>query len=118
MTRQGGWPESGFGGRLRQLREAAGLTQQQLGDRAGCHAMTVAKLEAGAQEPAWPLVLALADALAVSTEEFRAREGGAGSERPRRGRPLRRVETSAVAPATPPAEQPARKRKGRKPGGR
>jgi transcriptional regulator with XRE-family HTH domain len=41
------------------------LTQQELGERAGYHTMTVAKLEQGTQEPAWPPVLALAHALGV-----------------------------------------------------
>jgi transcriptional regulator with XRE-family HTH domain len=87
MTKQGGWPPSGFGGRLKRLREAAGLTQGQMAERAGCNQFTVAKLEAGRQEPAWPLVLQLADALGVSTEEFRAQQGEPAPEPPRRGRP-------------------------------
>jgi transcriptional regulator with XRE-family HTH domain len=87
MTRQGGWPATGFGGQLRQVREEAGLTQQQLGERAGCHTMTIAKLEAGTQEPAWPLVLALAKALGVSTEAFRGRVDGPAPAAPKRGQP-------------------------------
>jgi XRE family transcriptional regulator, fatty acid utilization regulator len=103
MTRQGGWPASGFGGRLRALREAAGLTQLQLGDRAGCHTMTIAKLEAGTQEPAWPLVLQLADALGVSTEEFRSRGHEPDVAPPRRGRPPKQKAEGKPPPATPAA---------------
>jgi len=56
--------------RLKELREKGGMTAQQLCDRAGCHAMTISKLERGAQEPAWPLVLALAKALGVEVTAF------------------------------------------------
>ena len=80
MTRQGGWSPTGFGEQLKRLREARGLTQQELGWRSGCHPMTVAKLERGVQEPAWPLVLALAKALGVSCEAFQS--GGEQSPAP------------------------------------
>jgi transcriptional regulator with XRE-family HTH domain len=102
MTRQGGWPATGFGGQLRQVREEAGLTQQQLGERAGCHTMTIAKLEAGTQEPAWPLVLALAEALDVSTEAFRGRVDGPApaASKPGRAAPLlaESLEAAAASP--------------------
>jgi transcriptional regulator with XRE-family HTH domain len=70
MTKLGGWPSSGFGKRLKNLREEKGLTQKALADRAGCHPMTLAKLERGVQEPAWQLVLVLAEALGVPVEAF------------------------------------------------
>src|SRR5688572_21418827 len=102
MTRQGGWPATGFGQRLRQLREGTGLSQQQLAEKAGCHFMTVAKLEQGSQEPAWPLVLAFADALGVECSAFtNAAETGpetASTKRPR-GRPPK------ATPTTPPVEE-------------
>jgi putative transcriptional regulator len=59
-----------FAGRLRELREAAGLTQGQLAERAGIHMLTVAKLEQQIREPAWATVLALADALGVECVAF------------------------------------------------
>jgi transcriptional regulator with XRE-family HTH domain len=65
---------SAFGQRLRELREAAGLTQQQLGDAAGMAYQTVAKYERGASIPTWPVVVRLADALGVDTDEFRAQD--------------------------------------------
>jgi transcriptional regulator with XRE-family HTH domain len=106
---------TGFGGQLRRLREAAGLTQGQLGERAGYHGFTVAKLEQGLQEPTWPTVLALAEALGVNCLAFVPEDGGAPAEsrgpgRPRKaaaGGPATQVE--AVKEATP-----ARGRKGRK----
>ena len=48
---------------MRAVREAKGLSQRELATAAGCNANTIAKLERGEQEPAWPLVLALAKAL-------------------------------------------------------
>src|SRR5437764_9986281 len=70
MTKQGGWASTGFARKLRAAREAAGLTQAQLAEKAGCHPMTLAKLEAGRNEPAWPLVRALARALGVTCQAF------------------------------------------------
>src|SRR3989442_532627 len=86
MTKQGGWPPSGFGDRLRRLREQQGLTQRQLAERAGCHLMTVAKLEAGTQEPAWPLVQALARALGVTCLAFAVEEEAGAPQPAKRGR--------------------------------
>jgi transcriptional regulator with XRE-family HTH domain len=59
-----------FGARLRQLREAAGLTQQELADRAGMHRFGVAKLERDERHPSWATVQALAGALGLSCAAF------------------------------------------------
>jgi transcriptional regulator with XRE-family HTH domain len=83
MSRHGGWPPTGFGGRLKELRTTAELTQQQLADAAGVAQSMITKLERGLSEPAWPVVLALAEALSVNLEVFRA---DWTSKRPR-GRP-------------------------------
>lgn len=69
-TDQGGWPPSGFGQALKGVRERRGLTQDALAQAAGCSKFTVAKLEAASQEPAWPLVLALAGALGATPNDF------------------------------------------------
>ena len=59
-----------FGERLRRLREAAGLTQEQLADRAGLTANGIAALERGRRRRPYPhTIRALADALALSAEE-------------------------------------------------
>jgi transcriptional regulator with XRE-family HTH domain len=102
MPRWGGWPPSGFGGRLKQLREAAGLTQQQVAERAGCNPFTVAKLEAGRQEPAWPLVLALARTLGVPCTAFEADAGSSPAPSPwrRPGRPRKATADERGKPAT------------------
>jgi transcriptional regulator with XRE-family HTH domain len=126
MTKQGGWPRSGFGDRLRALRESRGLTQPQLAERAGCNRFTVAKLERGAQEPAWPLVLALAGALGVEVGAFVVANGQPAPQEMRpRGRPRKAPgaaqETPAASKATPapsgqekPTTGQGRKRKGSK----
>ncbi len=85
MTKHGGWPRSGFAERLKAERERTGLSQADLAERAGCGVMTVSKLERGAQEPAWPLVLALAKALGVEVTAFVV-EGEAESPPAKRAR--------------------------------
>ena len=74
MAGRGELASSGFGAALRRVRTDKALTQKQLGDAAGIHANTVAKLERGEQEPAWPLVLAFAKALGVDCTAFNGAE--------------------------------------------
>ena len=74
-----------FAGRLRELRGEAGFTQEQLAERAGVKRDAVARWERGTREPSWSNVVALADALEVSTEAFR--QAGAPAPAPQRGRP-------------------------------
>ena len=69
-----------FGQRLKQLRESASLTQQQLAEKAGLNQFGVAKLEQGVRSPAWQTVQALARALGVSCQAFE--EGAAEAETP------------------------------------
>ena len=54
---------TGFGARLRELREKAGLTQTELAECAGLTMFGVTKLERGLRDPSWPTVLAFASAL-------------------------------------------------------
>jgi DNA-binding XRE family transcriptional regulator len=63
-----------FPTRLRQLREAAKLTQQELADRAGLHRVAIARYEAGDRAPTYAALCALADALGVPTDAFRHSE--------------------------------------------
>ena len=61
---------SGFGVRLRQLRERAGLTQEDLAVRAGVTAKGIAALERGRRQRPYPhTVAALADALGLAGAE-------------------------------------------------
>jgi predicted ATPase/DNA-binding CsgD family transcriptional regulator/transcriptional regulator with XRE-family HTH domain len=57
----------GFGGRLRRHREAAGLSQEELAERAGVTANAISALERGERQRPYPqTVRALADALNLS----------------------------------------------------
>ena len=88
-----------FARRLSELRQKAGLTQQQLGELAGIHKLTVAKLEQGIRKPTWATVQALADALGANCLAFTNSSTGTESAAKRgRGRPRK------AAPSTPPAE--------------
>jgi transcriptional regulator with XRE-family HTH domain len=86
-----------FAGRLRELRESAGLTQEQLAERAGMAWRTITHLEGGDRKPTWETVLALCVALGVDCREF-AKEPTQPHE-PKRGRPPK-----------PAAEQPGPER--------
>lgn len=78
--------KSRFGDRLRELREAANLTQQSLGEKAGLTRDGVAQLENGRRKPSWETVLALSEALGISCEAF-AQEPSQPAQEPRKGRP-------------------------------
>ena len=59
-----------FGPRLRRLREAAGLTQEELASRAGLTAKAVSALERGERKRPYPhTVRSLAEALELSERE-------------------------------------------------
>jgi transcriptional regulator with XRE-family HTH domain len=103
---------TGFAGQLKRLREAAGLTQQQLAERAGLHGFTVAKLEQAVQEPTWPTVLALARALGVEVGAFVNGQAGEAVPRPRR-RPRKGPAADDHAGAEPSA--PKQGKRGRSP---
>jgi len=60
----------GFGERLAQLRKAAGYTQQQLADEIGATRRQVAYYEGESEHPPASLLIALARALSVSTDEL------------------------------------------------
>jgi transcriptional regulator with XRE-family HTH domain len=78
--------DTGFGARLRTLREAAGWTQKQLADAAGVSARGVAQWEQGQREPGWSSVVALCRALRVSCETF-LETAAMDTAPPKRGRP-------------------------------
>jgi transcriptional regulator with XRE-family HTH domain len=96
---------TGFGNRLRDLREAAGLTQAQLADKAGMHLHGLSKLEQGDREPAWATVLALSNALGVKCTAFIPTNGDAPPRS--RGRPRKE------SPEASPAAKPERKKGGK-----
>jgi DNA-binding XRE family transcriptional regulator len=110
MTRRmGDQAPSGFGPRLKQLREEAGLSQQDLAVKTPCSVFTVSKLERGTQEPAWPLVIAFCKALGVSCEAFQQAEGAAepAAEKAGPGRPRK-----AEGAPEPSGQKPKKRGKG------
>jgi transcriptional regulator with XRE-family HTH domain len=59
-----------FAGRLKELRAAACLTQQQLAEKAGVAVGVIRKLERDENKPSWQTVVKLCKAMGVSSEEF------------------------------------------------
>lgn len=93
-------PAEPFAALLRRLRESAGLTQQELAERAALTPHAVSALERGTRTRPYPhTVRSLADALAVSDADRSALLAAV----PRRG------SKPVVAPSTepPPAERPS-----------
>jgi transcriptional regulator with XRE-family HTH domain len=63
-----------LGPRVRELREAAGLSPEELADGACCTVEVIAGLEMGASTPTVSELLALADALNTTAEDLLLRE--------------------------------------------
>jgi DNA-binding XRE family transcriptional regulator len=59
---------------LRQLREAAGLTQRELGNRIGVSGQAVAQWETGVKRPSVENLTKLADVLETSTDAILGRD--------------------------------------------
>ena len=62
--------ELNFADRLKELREAAGLSQYALAQRSGLSGVAIARLERSERQPAWETVRRLARALNVAVGEF------------------------------------------------
>jgi predicted ATPase/class 3 adenylate cyclase/DNA-binding XRE family transcriptional regulator len=90
-------PSAPFGELLRRYRQAAGLTQEELAERAGLSRRGIADLESGARKtPRKDTVALLAAALGLSEEERTAFVGGA-----RRGAGQVTLAASAASPPSP-----------------
>lgn len=63
------WPDSGFGRKLREIRQARGMTQQEMAVTLGVYLTTISKLERGA-EPQWGAVWSWAERLGIDASEF------------------------------------------------
>src|SRR5262245_46370541 len=96
-----------FADRLKQLREAAGLSRQELSDLCGLGRGTVRDYEQGRREPSLAAAFKMADALGASVEEFR------DQEEPRRPPPPRGVE-EVLDTHFPKRRKASRKRSGKK----
>jgi transcriptional regulator with XRE-family HTH domain len=87
-----------FTGRLKELREASGLTQRQLAEAAGLKEAGIRDLEQGRRMPSWETVLALGKALGVDCTAFATRPAEkAAAPRPR-GRPRRMTSQEGAGP--------------------
>jgi transcriptional regulator with XRE-family HTH domain len=86
---------TGFGVALKRLREAAGLSQQELAERSGLNIGGVTKLEQGQREPAWPTVLKLAAALGVDCKAFVADDAPTGDAEAAEPTPAARPNSAA-----------------------
>ena len=109
----------GFGQRLRVLRERAGLTQEELAERAALTPHAISALERGARTHPYPhTVRALADALNVSEAERtdlitsvpRRRRSVDGSERPDQPAERQEARTHRVSVPVPPTPLYGRER--------
>jgi transcriptional regulator with XRE-family HTH domain len=79
-----------FAERLRALRLAKGMTQEQLAAKSGQGLSTIRNYEQGWREPLLSTAFKLADALGVSVEELK--NGNDGPARPQpRGRPPKKA---------------------------
>src|SRR5262249_25950604 len=99
-----------FGGGLKRLRPAAGLTEKELAERGGVALRTVSSLEQGLYEPVLSTLLALADALGVDCLAFTKEDDAEGEmlEKQGRGRPPKQFE-----PLVLPKKPRGRPRKGK-----
>jgi transcriptional regulator with XRE-family HTH domain len=79
-----------FGRRLRSVREAAGLTQERVAERAHTDAKYVSALENGRSSPTLDTIMALAKALNVRADDLLLLEGEDADNRTLR----KRIETS------------------------
>jgi transcriptional regulator with XRE-family HTH domain len=86
---------SWFAGRLRELREAAGLSRQQIADKSGLKLNGIRDLEQGRRLPSWPTVLAISQALGVDCNAFTTPPAEAPPPTP--GRPRKASGSPATA---------------------
>lgn len=98
-----------FGPRLKELREAARLSQGELAERtAGAVSRaTVANLEQSRCAPSWPAVIALCKALGVKCDAFLELPGT--SETLGRGRPPKRKDGGERANLPRPSGEPKKR---------
>lgn len=97
-----------FALRLKELREQAGLTQDQLASKCKLTKAGIAQLEQGRRKPAWETVLTIAGALKVECTAFT--QEPAAHKPQGRGRPRK---YAADAPPAEPKRPRGRPRKGK-----
>jgi transcriptional regulator with XRE-family HTH domain len=96
-----------FYGRLRELREAAGLSREQLAESAGVKPSAVRDIEQGVYSPNWETVVSLCRALGVRADAFLQPP----ADRPPQGPGRPRKATANSAAEVPPPQRKAHKKK-------
>ena len=59
-----------LGARIRELRQAKGLSQEELADQAGCHRTYIGMLERGQSNPSLAILFRVAGVLKVDVTEL------------------------------------------------
>lgn len=103
------------GARLRELREAARLSQQELADVLAVSRETVARWETDQREPNWTNVRAMAAALGTTCEAFNQQP--AQQDPPKKGRPKKQDDAPALAGQGGEVEATTKKAPRKKKGG-
>src|SRR5437762_3189972 len=93
-----------FADKLKELRQAAGLTQAKLAELSGRGLGAIRDYEQGNREPLLSTAFALATALGVSVEVFAGCKGKPDESAPR-GRPPKAASMPGIPPAEDLAEQ-------------
>jgi transcriptional regulator with XRE-family HTH domain len=110
-----------FGMKLKQMREALGLSQADLAYRSGLHPQSVAKLEQGSREPSFFTVKAIAGVLGASVSAFedtvKSNDDEPSQQPPGKvGRPKKPTADESKQPDAPPPAPPAKKGRAKKGG--
>jgi transcriptional regulator with XRE-family HTH domain len=66
-------PQAGLGKAIKQFRKERGVSQEELGHRAGIHPTWISHIESGRNNPAWGSVRRIAAALGLALSELAAR---------------------------------------------
>lgn len=66
-------PQAALGNAIRELREARGLSQEQLAIQADTHPTWISHLESGRNNPSWGTVQRISAALGVTVSELASR---------------------------------------------
>ena len=99
--------ENGFGHKLRNLREAAGLTQEELAARAGMTSKGISALERGERKRPYPhTVRSLADALELSEDQRSALLDAIPRRKQQASGPVQSVASAPAASGLPASTTP------------
>lgn len=63
-------PQQAFGQRIRELRQAKGMTQEDLADRCGLFRTYMSRIETGKANPTLTMIHALADSVGVPVQSL------------------------------------------------